>query len=563
MKPSPTTEQRGAEVAGGGAEPAVGLALSLLCFVAGLFVLGVARLASGGALSGWLLAPAFAIAVGVAAWAARPRDIAQAARAGARAALGLAAVVTAALAFGAAFYDVSWDGQVYHQPAVLALAEGWNPLRHGPLSVALRQDNIWINHYPKAAWIGQAILLEATGSLEATKGLQLLPLAAAALLVFTALRGRGVGPRTSALVTTLVAGNPVALSQAFTFYNDGMSASLITALLALVWHWRRRPDPWLLAGVAATLAVIINLKFTGLVYAVILWAGLTLGLRRAPAFRTAALVFVGSIAISTLVLGFDPYVTNVLRKGHPFYPLMGPGAVDFISIQLAPGFHALSRPTRLLVSLFARANEHNVAPVIDWLPSLGAAQLRALAYPDLRIGGFGPLFGLSVVAAGGLALGGRRLGVVVPAGAWALAALLVGVAFCNPALWWARYVPHLWLLPAGLLALALASPRLRPPGLAAAILVGALVAGNVALVAGAATAAEVDATRAVRDQLARLQRAPGPLRVRWDGFEAARVRLRESAIAFDEVAALPCASPEPLLASRAAICTPPAPGGLR
>src|SRR5262249_3255128 len=84
-----------------------------------------------------------------------------------------------------------------------------------------------------------------------------------------------------------------------------------------------------------------------------------------------------------------------------------------------------------------------------------------------------------------------------------------------------------------------------------------LVAGNVALVTGAATFAAVDATHAVRGQLDRLHRASGPLRVRWDGFEAARVRLRENAIAFDEVAALPCAAPEQLLASRAATRTPP------
>jgi hypothetical protein len=564
MRPSPITEDAAAPAAAARlpAAPAVRLSLSLLCFVAALFACGAARLACGGRMTGWLLAPAFAAAVAVATWAACPHGIAQAARVGGRAALALGAIVAAALAFGAAFYDVSWDGQVYHQPAVLALADGWNPLWQGPLSEDLRPDNLWINHYPKAAWIAQAILVRATGSLEAAKGLQLLPLVAAALLVFAGLRARGVGPGTTTLATVLIAGNPVALSQSFTFYSDGLSASLITSLLALCWHWRRRPDPWLLVGMAATIAVLINLKFTGLVYAVLLCAGLALAAGSHLAFRRLAAVFGVSIAVSVLVLGFDPYITNILRNGHPFYPLMGRGAVDIINIQLAPEFHALARPTRLLVSLFADANEHNVAPVLDWLPALGRAELRALGYPDLRIGGFGPFFGLSAVAAAALALGRRRLGVVVPARAWALAALLVAVAFCNPALWWARYVPQLWLLPAGLFALAVASPRLERPGLRAAILVGVLVAANTALVAGAATVAEVDATRAVREQLDRLHRASGPLHVRWDGFEAARERLRGSAIAFDEVDALPCAAPERLHASRAAFC-PTAPRGGR
>ncbi len=159
---------------------------------------------------------------------------------------------------------------------MLALAEGWNPLRHAPLPVELRPDNIWIDHYPKAAWIAQAILLRATGSLEATKGLQLLPLAAAALLVFAALRARGARVGTAVFLSALIAGNPVALAQVFSFYNDGMGASLMTAMLALTWHWRRRSDPWLLLALAACIVVIVNLKFTGLVYGVLLCAGLVI-----------------------------------------------------------------------------------------------------------------------------------------------------------------------------------------------------------------------------------------------------------------------------------------------
>ncbi len=544
---------------------AVRLAVSLLVFVAALFAFGVVWLAGGGVLGGWLSLPALAAGAAASAWAARAETRRQALREMVCAAALLIACSAAALLFGAAFYDVSWDGQVYHQQAVLALAEGWNPLRDAPLPVELRADNIWIDHYPKAAWIAQAILLRATGSLEATKGLQLLPLAAAALLVFAALRARGARVGIAAFLSVLIAGNPVALAQIFSFYNDGMGASLMTAMLALAWYWRRRADPWLLLALAACIAVIVNLKFTGLVYGVLLGAGLVLYARRRGAapdrsgdFRWFVAAIAGAFALATLALGFDPYVTNLLRKGHPFYPLMGPGAVDIINIQLAPGFHALTRPTRFLISLFARADEHNVAPSLKWPFTLGASELRALGYPDLRIGGFGPLYGLAVLCAAAIGLARRRLGVVVPGRAWALAALLVGIAFCNPALWWARYVPHLWLLPVGLLALALLSPGLARVGRGAALLFGAVLALDLALVAGAATVASAGASRAVGQQLDRLDRAGGPLTVRWDGFEAVRARLRGRAIAFAEVDHLPCARPEPLMASRAQIC-PPAP----
>ena len=86
-------------------------------------------------------------------------------------------------------------GRCTTSQAVLALAGGWNPLWDGPLSLDDRPDNLWINHYPKAAWVMQAILLQATGALEATKGVQLLALLAAALAVFAALRARCTGGR--------------------------------------------------------------------------------------------------------------------------------------------------------------------------------------------------------------------------------------------------------------------------------------------------------------------------------------------------------------------------------
>jgi len=213
-----TTDAADADTAGGpAAAPAVRLAVSLIGLLAALFALGAARLACGQPLTGWLLPPALAAGAALAVWAARPQDGGRALAVSALRALGaLGACAAAALAFGAAFYDVSWDGQVYHQQAVLALAEGWNPFWDAPLSIAARPDNIWINHYPKAAWIAQAILFRATGSLEAAKGLQLLPLAAAALLVFAALRARGLRPWSAGVLAALTAGNPVALAQVFT-----------------------------------------------------------------------------------------------------------------------------------------------------------------------------------------------------------------------------------------------------------------------------------------------------------------------------------------------------------
>ena len=269
MKPSAAADTAGPPPDAPAVWPGpLALAVSLLVALAALFAAGVLVLAAGARLSAWLVAPA--LIAGALAGAAVPGGW-RWPRVVRAALLAVTLVALAAAALGAAsrFHDVSWDGQVYHQPAVLALADGWNPLWDGPLPVDDRPDNLWVNHYPKAAWVVQAILLRASGSLEATKGVQLLALLAAGLAVFAAL-GQS---RRAALAAALAAANPVAVVQSFSFYVDGMSASLMTGFVALAWGWLRRPGLASGLGAAAALVLLVNLKFTGPIYAGVLVAG--------------------------------------------------------------------------------------------------------------------------------------------------------------------------------------------------------------------------------------------------------------------------------------------------
>jgi hypothetical protein len=228
---------------------------------------------------------------------------------------------------------------------------------------------------------------------------------------------------------------------------------------------------------------------------------------------------------------------------------MGARAVDFIGIQLDPAFHRQSRALRFLVGVFARSSNSNVAPVTKVPFTVGADELDAAAYADVRLGGFGPLWSGLLLTAGLLLAVLRRR---VPPGAWVAAALLLGTVFLNPVLWWARYVPQLWLLPLGALALA-ARARLTGTGRALRAGLALLLVADAGLVAGAALAAQSRASTVVRDELAALAGA-GPLEVRFGGFEANAERLRARRIPFRAVAALGCPHPRLLHASLAAVC---------
>ncbi len=88
--------------------------------------------------------------------------------------IGFAAMFFLFLWISGQFYDLSYDGQTYHQEAIIHLKKnGWNPVYDAPLKLGTGQD-IWINHYAKMAEICAASLYTLTGHIELSKMFNLL-----------------------------------------------------------------------------------------------------------------------------------------------------------------------------------------------------------------------------------------------------------------------------------------------------------------------------------------------------------------------------------------------------
>ncbi len=143
------------------------------------------------------------------------------------------AVAIAALALAACWlacallYDTSWDGESYHLPGLLAIAQGWNPIYD---SSDIGPANLQAN----GLWTLRAALYAVTGSAEGAKALNFaFALAALFTLVpaWSALRARPLTTLELALAYAAV-GNPVTLGQLFTFYVDGTVYAAGTVLLA-------------------------------------------------------------------------------------------------------------------------------------------------------------------------------------------------------------------------------------------------------------------------------------------------------------------------------------------
>lgn len=448
----------------------------------------------------------------------------------------LAFLIVASTRISLAFYDVSYDGQAYHQEAVYQLAHGWNPLFARHIIPTYPFQNVILNHYPKGSWIVEASMYALTGHLESGKFVNLLLLCAAfstALAAFAYIQKKpGVWTVVMAL---LAAANPVAICQTLTFYVDGQMASLFVCLAALCFLSAVAGNAWVdwLSLEAAIL--IIQIKFTGLVYVTIFLAGY-LGLLawqklpwRKPLSRAAM-----ALALGTFVFGVNPYVFNTFENGHPFYPFFGRGELPNFSIRndTPSEFLEANRVANLTASIFSRSRvwppESTLKP--PW--HVDRSEWNAFQEPDTRTGGFGPLFPAALVLSLVLLAARFRQGDAAP---WIATAILLIILFSVLSVyvcWWARYAPQAWLIP--LVALSpLGGGAVRQNWNRLSWLVLLILLTNVSgitLVNVRANLADTSDTAAELEDL----RSLAPFKVAFGNLRSNRFRLQEAGIPFVE-----------------------------
>lgn len=221
-------------------------------------------------------------------------------------------------------YDDSFDGQWYHQGAVAALANGWNPLREPFTANYLVDDTIgfgptialWITHYPKASWIVEALMFKLSDAIQMAKMVNLIGIFAAFGTTF-GLFSRYLSATPALFLALIAALNPISVTQVFTFYNDGLAASLMLVLvvslvsLCLSGRWRDVLLP------AAAITLLANLKFSILAMTIVLCTfgavAIAIRFRSAGVSKIVALGVVGIVA--TILLGWSPYMQNLLVYG--------------------------------------------------------------------------------------------------------------------------------------------------------------------------------------------------------------------------------------------------------
>jgi len=455
--------------------------------------------------------------------------------------IGLIALSVALSAF---YFDLSWDGQWYHQTAIIHIASDWNPLTD-PMHEFAKHLQAWVRHYPKGPWYEAAAIYRTTGHIELGKCVPWIALAAAFFGTLAALLEGGLHRAPAIVLAAVIALNPAVTSELTGFMVDGIMFSFLTvAIAAMISAIRSFGWAVLVSGITASI-VAINAKFTGLVFLCIAFAAVGVWCwfdQRAKAARFAVAAC-GTVVLGVCVWGYNPYVTNTIHVHQPLYPVLGSAqcpAIDHIERGETPkNMRGRNRLVRLGYAIFGRPGNQPYfagSSATLMLPFMAhRADLYAYTYQETRVAGFGPWFSGCLLLS--LALTTWLVADRIPS-RWMLlliCATIVGSLLMNRHLWWPRYGPQLWWLPILPLILTLqpGRPR-RQQGLAWAVL-GVLLL-NALIVTGVRMKWETTHSIALRRQLKNMHDAGTEYRVSTRYFTAsARVRLGEVGIRYQDL----------------------------
>lgn len=520
----------------------------LVGFVCSILLVSSALFAAGVVISWFHIPLAAALAAGFGWWIAKfyfPKETVPAFGF----AFGSSVVVFVSFALlNGKIYDISWDGQWYHSEAILQLANGWNPFYDATSNGTL--VSTLLNFYAKGPWICAAALYKFSGNFEAGKAFHLSLILACWLFSLAALSTfRGIRWQWSIMLSLLWALNPVSLCQVFTYYVDGQLASLLGIALSLLILIDRRPDRVLMAVLALLVILMINVKLNGAIYIAIigggywLWAAIV---KKARNIELAMWLIAGGV-VGGVVVGFNPYVTQFVKEfistGNPFYP------TDYRSLTHIDGespfrnFVGMNRVEKLFVSLFSKSEILPRHPLELKLPfTFSQNELQSFMYPDVRVGGFGPLFSgaLVLTCAVLVILVVKYSRQLVGALTLLLPVMLILIsAVSNPEMWWARYIPQLWIIPVvvasiGLLLLRGGQWRY----LTFALLLTLYV--NILLISFVYASATIRGDRQIAGDLTTLKNDVEPIAVRFNGFASTRYRFEQEGIRYIEFETLPC-----------------------
>jgi len=450
------------------------------------------------------------------------------------------------------FIDTSYDGQWYHQPAIIKLAEGWNPFYDPFYTINHYEQNnyLWIQHYSKASWIMAACIYKTTGLIESGKLINFIAIAAVffyAYSFFVKLFKEKIF--IAFFFSLLISLNPVATSQLLSDYNDGilcnMQCVLLLSLFDMQLFHNRQFIKWKWFVLLSAIIIAANLKFSGLFISgiiVVIFSFYWWWKKESPKIIFRRYALIGITAIFAIALyGFNPYGTNSLYKGYIFYPLNVKEDYHVLIGREPDAIKDKNNIEKFFISIFSSASNDPRIKEINWKNPIQVTRhdLRIFEETDVKIGGFGPLFLLGLLLS--FLLGAFFFGelkkehkvlFIVSFSAIFLSAILV------PSAWKTRYVSHFFLLPVLICVFSFYLYGDKKNSIKKYLSIGLLIilTLNFLLIAKSNISANLYRTRLIKDEINTLKLRKDKLMMNFSKakFQVVRTRLNEAGVHFTE-----------------------------
>ena len=367
-------------------------------------------------------------------------------------------------------YDLTIDGNTYHKSAIAFIKNGWNPLyetarefqENNQEVIQIPEDSridLWMEHYPKATWIIAAVIYEYTGNIESGKCITIILNIMLLIILYNCLI-KILDKKWVYLLCLLTALNPILLVQWYSYYVDGLMGILFAIEILLLMNIKPKEKmnkiEWMcLASIAS---IMVNIKFTGLlcsgVIAAVYYFYWLIKNRKEKDFMTilkrVTIAFSIVYIIAIFLVGANSYTID---HHMPLYPLMGKNKVDIITTMQPKSFTNKTKIEKFVISLFSKTENvtYDNNPTLKFPLRVYRSELEVNEIPDIRIGGFGPLFAMvMMITIVLLGIGlyklykndkNKLIIFALPIISILISMILVGES------WWARYIPQFYILP--------------------------------------------------------------------------------------------------------------------
>jgi len=360
------------------------------------------------------------------------------------------------------FYDISYDGRLYHQFTISHLANGWNPFTN-PYNMngvsnkyGKMKKSIWSVVYPRALEICSANIYSVTGKIEQGKAFNLLAVLSAFFISFaTLLSIFNFSVPFTLIISTLLAFNPVSTTTLFSYYVDGFLSSILLMFFSVILLFFKSKEKRYLPIILPLIIIIINIKFTGLAYGFFISLGIIIGLlikRDYKTILTAGLIFIVSGIIGFFFIGYSPYITNFKKYGHPLHPIMGKNKMSGLLKQrflaIPENLMDKNRFEKFFISIMSKSEFIQYPNKTHFKIPFSVEKREILNFKSthVRIGGWGPLFGgifiLSIILFLPMIFKFKKNTNYV-----LFLGLVILSVIINGEFWYARLAPQVYLIP--------------------------------------------------------------------------------------------------------------------